>query len=232
MKLAVFGANGQTGQLVVKQAIAEGHEVTAVVRRPHEYTLSAPNLTVAKADAMDPDAVKRVVAGNEGVISALGSQGYTKEEVTLYSKGVSNILDAMATHDVRRMSCISTTGVTFKAPPGENLFMRFIVLPMLLRMGRTAYEDNARMEKILQHSDAEWTIMRAAGLFDTDTRSNYEIRTPPTAGHYTARIDLAHALLHAVVDGQLIRRTVEVITTEGTPTIFDILRREAFGRSQ
>ncbi|MFI6168313.1 NAD(P)-dependent oxidoreductase [Nocardia sp. NPDC051052] len=232
MKLSVFGANGQTGRLVVKQAVAEGHEVTAVVRRPHEYTFSAANLTVAKADAMDSDAVKRVVAGSEGVVSALGSQGYTKEEVTLYSRGMSNILDAMATHDVRRVACISTTGVTFKAPPGENLFVRFIVLPMLLRMGRTAYEDNARMEQIVRSSEVDWTIMRASGLFDSDTRTSYEIRTPPTAGHYTARIDLADALLRAVVDGRQSRKTVEVITVEGTPTIIDVLRREAFGRSQ
>ncbi|MFD6162326.1 NAD(P)H-binding protein [Nocardia sp. NPDC060256] len=87
------------------------------------------------------------------------------------------------------------------------------------------------MENIVRTSDMDWTIMRAAGLFDRNIRTSYEIRTPPTPGHYTARIDLADALLRAVVDGRRTRETVEVITTEGTPTIIDILRREAFGRS-
>ena len=38
-KLAVLGASGPTGQEVVKQALAKGHSVTAVVRSPDKFTL-------------------------------------------------------------------------------------------------------------------------------------------------------------------------------------------------
>ena len=34
MKLAIFGATGGTGQQLVEQALAAGHQVTAVVRSP------------------------------------------------------------------------------------------------------------------------------------------------------------------------------------------------------
>lgn len=34
MRLAVFGATGGTGRQLVEQALAQGHEVTAVVRDP------------------------------------------------------------------------------------------------------------------------------------------------------------------------------------------------------
>jgi uncharacterized protein YbjT (DUF2867 family) len=34
MKLTVFGPTGSTGEQIVRQALAAGHEVTAVARRP------------------------------------------------------------------------------------------------------------------------------------------------------------------------------------------------------
>jgi uncharacterized protein YbjT (DUF2867 family) len=34
MKLAIFGATGGTGRQLVEQALADGHQVTAFVRRP------------------------------------------------------------------------------------------------------------------------------------------------------------------------------------------------------
>lgn len=55
MDLAVFGPNGPTGRQVVRQALAAGHHVTAVTRKPDEYPLSAPHLDVVAADVTDPD---------------------------------------------------------------------------------------------------------------------------------------------------------------------------------
>ncbi|MCW2898195.1 MAG: NADH-flavin reductase, partial [Streptosporangiaceae bacterium] len=42
MKLTIFGATGGTGSQLVQQALAAGHEVTAVVRDPSR--LSAGDL--------------------------------------------------------------------------------------------------------------------------------------------------------------------------------------------
>jgi uncharacterized protein YbjT (DUF2867 family) len=35
MKITIFGANGQIGQLLVKQALQAGYDVTAYTRRPN-----------------------------------------------------------------------------------------------------------------------------------------------------------------------------------------------------
>ena len=46
MKLAVIGATGPTGALVVSQALEKGHEVVALVRNPEKLKLSNTNLKV------------------------------------------------------------------------------------------------------------------------------------------------------------------------------------------
>ncbi|MEU6356550.1 NAD(P)H-binding protein [Streptomyces sp. NPDC047072] len=97
MKLVVFGANGPTGRQVTRQALTEGHTVTAITRRPGSFPLSDPRLRVTGADVLDPDAVARVVAGQDAVISTLGaSKG--ESPVRVYSRSAAHITRAMAEH--------------------------------------------------------------------------------------------------------------------------------------
>ena len=42
MRVAVFGASGKIGRLVVGQLLAGGHEVTALVRAPAKLTIEIP----------------------------------------------------------------------------------------------------------------------------------------------------------------------------------------------
>lgn len=46
MRLLVMGGTGQTGKEVVRQALQEGHSVTAVVRSPEKVTETHDNLKV------------------------------------------------------------------------------------------------------------------------------------------------------------------------------------------
>ncbi|BCJ38539.1 hypothetical protein Athai_60420 [Actinocatenispora thailandica] len=72
MRITIFGANGRTGRLLVTQALAAGHRVTAVTRRPDTFPLRHDDLEVAAADVLDGPAVDAVVAGREAVLSTLG----------------------------------------------------------------------------------------------------------------------------------------------------------------
>ncbi|MDT5351828.1 MAG: hypothetical protein QOJ56_360, partial [Mycobacterium sp.] len=72
MEIAVFGANGQTGRLLTKQALAAGHRVVAVTRQPGDFPLRDPHLTVAGLDVRDGAAVREAVAGADAVLSTLG----------------------------------------------------------------------------------------------------------------------------------------------------------------
>jgi uncharacterized protein YbjT (DUF2867 family) len=228
MKIVVFGANGPTGRQVVEQAVAAGHLATAVTRRPASFPVSGADVRVVEADVHDPAAVERAVAGQDAVISVLGVP-YGRERVTVYSTGITHITRAMTRHDVRRLVGVTST-VLFGTPaPGENFLFSKVLEPSLMRfMGRTVYEDMRRMEEVVRESGLEWTVLRPGGLFDAAGVSAYEVGTSRLPGRYTARPDLARELLRQAVEERgHVGEFVDVRTTENTPSLLDLIRKEA-----
>ena len=231
MNIVIFGANGPTGRQATAQAVAEGHTVTAVTRRPEAFPPSgSPLLRVVGADVHDAGAVDGAVAGHDAVISTLGVP-FGRTPVTVYSAGLTHITQAMARHGVTRLACVTSTSISGQESPNDGYFFRKVLEPFLVRfVGRTVYEDMRRSEEIVRGSDCDWTIVRPAGLFDAPAVSDYQLAAGPRLpGRFTSRADLADALLRQVVDDRDPRAVVEVRTTEGAPSILDIIRKEAFG---
>jgi uncharacterized protein YbjT (DUF2867 family) len=67
-RIAVFGATGLTGGLVVRQALAQGHEVVALARDPGRVTLRHPSLRVMGGSPTSAADVERCVQGANAVI--------------------------------------------------------------------------------------------------------------------------------------------------------------------
>ena len=85
MKIVVFGANGATGKILTKQALAAGHTVTAVTRHPETFPLHDVRLDVMGGDVFDLALVERAVAGQDAVLSTLGVP-FSREPITIYSE--------------------------------------------------------------------------------------------------------------------------------------------------
>ena len=230
MDLAVFGANGPTGRQVVQQALAAGHHVTAVTRKPDGYPLDSPRLDVVAADVTDPDGVERALSGSQAVISTFGVP-YSRHRITVYSQGIANIARAMATHRIERLVCVSSTTLAKEEAPGETLFWRKVVIPLLRNvLGRTLYDDMERMEEIVRNSGLDWTIVRPAGLFNAaEPTDDYEVAPRHLLGRFTSRADLAHALIGEATEPQHSRSIVEVITRSVAPPSATTFLKEAFG---
>jgi len=226
MDIAIFGANGQTGRLLTGQALATGHRVVAATRRPDNFPLSDPKLTVAAADVRDPAAVTEVVAGVDAVLSTLGVS-FTREPVNTYSVGTANIVAAMQSSGVRRLAVVSSTGAYPTRRSEFPLALR-VFEPIITRtIGKTVYDDMREMEKIVRGSALDWTIVRPSGLFDLPAPTDYHAGEVDPIGGFTARIDLAHYLLTLADEPATVGKTVVVSTTEHTPTVWKMIRREA-----
>jgi uncharacterized protein len=71
MKIAVFGATGNIGQRVVKEALRRGHQVIGVVRDPRAVQAPDPGVTLRRGDATDARSVAEIARDADVVVSAI-----------------------------------------------------------------------------------------------------------------------------------------------------------------
>lgn len=227
MRIVVFGANGQTGRLLTAQALAAGYDVAAVTRRPAEFPLTHDRLAVAGADVRDAPAVDRAVEGADAVLSALGVP-FTRKQITIYSQGVGNIVAAMSRHGVKRLVVVSSSATEPHHHADGGFLLNRVLQPLITAtIGKTIYADMRRMEDLVRGSDLEWTIMRPSGLFDTPGVTAYQLHQDQAPGIFTSRADLAASMLDQATDTRFVRKAVAVTTSDGVPTLFQMMRREA-----
>jgi putative NADH-flavin reductase len=71
MKIVLFGATGNIGQRIAKEALSRGHEVIGVVRDPEKVQTPDPRVTLVKGDATDAGSVAKVARGADAIVSAI-----------------------------------------------------------------------------------------------------------------------------------------------------------------
>ncbi|MCD5353286.1 NAD(P)-dependent oxidoreductase [Kineosporia mesophila] len=71
MRVAILGASGKVGSLLMEDALTRGLEVTALVRDPSRMP-ERPGLERAAVDVNDADSVVKAVKGSDVLVSALG----------------------------------------------------------------------------------------------------------------------------------------------------------------
>jgi|SRR5918996_61570 uncharacterized protein YbjT (DUF2867 family) len=228
MDIVIFGANGQTGRLLTNRVLAAGHSAVAVTRHPDEFPLTHPRLTVAGGDVRDAASMVKVVGGADAVLSTLGVP-FSMRPIDTYSVGVRNIVAAMREAGARRLVVVSSTGAYHYPNRIDTPFALRILEPVITRtIGKSTYDDQRRMENIVRDSGLAWTIVRPSGLFDLPEPTNYVAGEVDPVGGYTARIDLADYMVKLAGDPTAASKTVIISTTQDTPTMWQMVRREAF----
>jgi len=104
MKIVLLGRTGRTGRHVLRQALARGHSVTALVRgqgtdQEHE------RLQTVVGSPLCLDDLVPILAGHDVVISCLGQR--SRRDAELLHRAASATLEAMSRTGVRRLLVIS-----------------------------------------------------------------------------------------------------------------------------
>jgi uncharacterized protein YbjT (DUF2867 family) len=228
MKIVIFGANGQTGRLLTRRVLDAGHDAVAVTRRPDDFPFADPRLTVVGADVRDANSLVDVVDGADAVLSTLGVP-FSRKPIDTYSVGVRDIVTGMQKASVRRLVVVSSTGA-YHYPGRRNTPLSLRIFEPIITgtIGKTTCDDQRRMEDIVRNSGLDWTIVRPSGLFDLPDVTDYVAGEVDPVGGYTSRIDLADYMVQLAADPSAAGKTVVVSTTENTPTMWQMIRREAF----
>ncbi|MGH3758597.1 NAD(P)-dependent oxidoreductase [Actinophytocola sp.] len=208
MRVTVFGATGGTGKQVVDQALAAGHKVTAVARDPEAVAGDRDGLTVMRGDVLDAESVAPAVAGSDAVVSVLGVAD-RKQPTTVYSRGVANMLTAMADGGPRRIIALSADGV--EPNPNVNIGQRLVMALIVARMFSHQYKDMLEMERLLAESDVDWTALRPPRLSDGEHTGTYRTSTEPLKDSSTiSRANLADCVVSRLADAESYRKVVWV----------------------
>ena len=230
MDIVCFGANGATGRLVVKQALASGHAVAAFTRHPETFPFRDDRLQLVGGDVLDPSSVDKAVSGRDAVLSSLGVP-FSRKPITVYSQGVANIVQAMQHHGVRRLVCVSATPVDPRYDTQGGFIFEKMLQPVISHtLGRTMYADLRRMEKLVMQSNLDWTILRPSGLFSTPSVTDYQVTDGFVSGRFTSRTDLADCLLRQLGDDQNVHKALAVATVSGQPSFLQFFLTEAIGK--
>jgi uncharacterized protein YbjT (DUF2867 family) len=228
MRIVIFGANGQTGRLLTRRALDAGHAAVAVTRNPDGFPFADPGLTVVGADVRDASSLVPAVDSADAVLSTLGVP-FSFKPIDTYSVGMRNAVAAMQKTAVQRLVVVSSTGAYHYPNRVDAPLSLKIFEPVITRtIGKTTYDDQRRIESIVRDSGLDWTIVRPSGLFDLPEPTNYVAGEVDPVGGYTARIDLADYMVKLASDPVASGKTVIVSTTENTPTMWQMIRREAF----
>ena len=89
MKIAVIGANGKAGSLIVKEAIGRGHQVTAIVR-------DAAKVTEPKAKVLEKDVFQLTysdIADNDVIIDAFAA--WTPDTLVQHQTSLKHLTDIL-----------------------------------------------------------------------------------------------------------------------------------------
>jgi putative NADH-flavin reductase len=198
LNILVLGANGRTGRLVVEQALAAGHTVTAFVRDPSKLQLTGERLSIANGDARDLDSLLAALEGQNAVINTIGGV-----ERKLIATTTVALVAAMRKSGVNRVVAMST----FIATPN---FKPTGMMRLFPRLARGVAKDDLAGAQLLEASGLDWTIVYAT-LLKSKPASGFrrvEADEKVTGRNHVNRADVAECLLASLDDRSTFRRAL------------------------
>lgn len=207
MKLAVVCANGKAGQLITKEAVKRGLEVTAIVRGENRsaapQSISKDILDISAADLKNFDVV----------VDAFGA--WTEDTLPLHSTTLKVLCDALSGTDTR-LIIIGGAGSLYvnkehtlcvaDGPDFPDMFK-----PLAAAMAKALGE-------LRQRDDVKWTYISPAADFQAEgERSNAyilggeELTLNDKGESIISYADYAIAMVDEIINGNHIQKRISVV---------------------
>ena len=208
MQVTILGATGRIGFLAMTEALARGHDLILLSRRPP----TAPRIEHASTiigDLADPDALRRAVTGSAAVIVALGPRTNTLEDELALELGMRNLVAAMEAQGVSRLIALSGAAVDV---PGDAKPVIDRVASRIVRLAaRHVVGAKQREFDVFSASGLAWTALRPPIVTDGAPRG-YRLSERLSPGARVRRADVAAAMVAQLDDHLFVRRAPFVLS--------------------
>ena len=206
-KIAVVAANGKAGQLIVKEAVSRGMDVTAFVRGENR---TAAEKAVVK-DIMDIEAAD--LAGFDAVVDAFGA--WTPETLDQHSTTLAHLCDCVAGTNVRLL-VVGGAGSLYVDPEhtmtvSETPDFPDAFKPLAAAMAKALGELRGR-------DDVKWTYISPAGDFQADGErtgsyilGGEELTLNEAGESVISYADYAIAMVDEIESGDHVQQRISVV---------------------
>lgn len=166
MKLVLFGATGHIGHAILDEALARGHEVTAVVRDPSRLDVRDDKLHVVTGDIAQPAGWLASLKGADAVIASVSARRDGNNDTL--TTAATRLLSALPGAGVTRLLWIGGAG-SLETAPG----VKVIDSPHFPAAWKPEAEAQARALDVFRDSkaDIDWTYISPAALLEDGART-------------------------------------------------------------
>ncbi len=160
MKVILYGATGNSGSRILKELMARGHQVTAVVRDP---TKLPAGVASKQGDLSNVDAIAASIAGADAVVSAYAPPPDNTDALV----GVAErLVAAVKKAGNVRLILVGGAGL-LEVAPGVSLLssgnLPAAWVPIAI--------SHSKAKKVLADSDINWTYFSPAAYFEPGERT-------------------------------------------------------------
>ncbi len=209
--VAVAGATGRTGRLVVAELLKRGYPVRALVRSAARAAdVGQSGATVVEADLASAASLEQAVAGCRAAVSALGSKKpfSGKENNLVDNLGIQNLARAALAAHLQHLVVISSIGVGDSKLAVKFIF-RLLMGPVLRK--------KALSEAFVKDCGIPYTIIRPGGLSDKELSGKIAFGEGGRISGMVSRRDIARACVDALENPAMKNRVFEAVDATTVP---------------
>lgn len=206
MKIVIFGATGQVGMHLVKQAVWRGYHVRAFGRNVFSIKFEDDRLELIKGAVFDEKEVLETLEGCDAVLSTLGGNIDGTDKTR--SLGIKNIVAQMSKAGVNRIIAVGGLGI-LNAEENKLIIETENYPAKFLAVGK----EHLKAYEYLRNSNLNWTFVCTPDIIDDGPTGNYITNKdyPPQPNSYKINAsDLAMFMLNELEKNEFVKCRVGI----------------------